>query len=172
MNEYRWKSKDGRVLLRELEQENEEQNGKSSEIGGSGGGPSPAKRWKYHELWRSGLPAPISEYNNDLFTNPAMARNGMLKLMGASSSERWAVELPYLHHKGVRGDGDAQYGAEDDQKYTREGSLVQSIESTVLLYQDGPGLAPSNRGERDPKRPRRGDQAQSSTNLPGSLTGG
>jgi hypothetical protein len=62
-----------------------------------------------------------------------------------SSIDRGGIELPALAQERLRPDGDAGIVAEEDQKYSGEGSLMQSIESTMFLYQDGSGVTPTKR---------------------------
>ena len=60
-----------------------------------------------------------------------------------SGIDREGIELPALAQGGLQADGDADIGAEEDQQYSGEGSLMQSIESTIFLYQDGSGVTPT-----------------------------
>jgi len=127
-------------LLGELEQERDDPDRRSSESGGCEGALSIAQQQNSSELW---LPAPSAEYNNDLFTNLAMAGHDM----AASSRDRWAVELPVLGHAGVGGEAEAGSGAGGGPEYPNAESLMQSLESTMFLHQDRAEVTPNKREE-------------------------
>ena len=80
------------------------------------------------EIW---IPATSCEYNNDLFTDNPMGKD----IIAGSSVNRWELELPALEHAGVPGDHEANSGAQEDLQQSKEESLMQSVESSMFLWQ-------------------------------------
>ena len=56
-------------------------------------------------------------------------------VVAGSSGNRWELELPALDHAGVRGERESRSGAEEDFQQSKEESLMQSVESSMFLYQ-------------------------------------